>query len=261
MSLDTKNNTDEKPLTAHFPEEKQEVTSQNTDESPYENKAGPSMIFDALEHVRRITGTSRISEKPKVRYLSDEVIKRRQELLDSIEKESLGLNEADADKDVKDSIYYQRAMRHVKRLDNEKKAVLEKISRNFRVFLIIIMAFAGYCVYSVFTREDDGLSSRVRQLQEQLPLNLDHHTALTGVKLNDDEFTLNVVMSKDAFLGQDTGSALDMYVKSASSNFCKIQFFSDMIKQGRRIVVHLSTDDSSVNREFSVSECQNRTDK
>ncbi|MGN1280344.1 MAG: hypothetical protein ACI4UM_00360 [Succinivibrio sp.] len=233
--------------------------SDTADENPYENKAGPSMIFEALDHVRRLTGTERISEKPRVKYLPEDVIERRQELEDSIEKESSVQESNESDDEIGDSLFYKKAMSHVKRLDHEKKAVLEKITRNFRVFLIIILAFAGYCVYSVFTRADDGLSSRVRQLQEQLPLSLDRQTTLTGVNVNDDEFTLNVVMSKDAFSSQDTGNALDLYVNSASSNFCKIQFFSDMIKQGRRIVVHLSTDDNSVYKEFSVSACQSRT--
>ena len=41
---------------------------------------------------------------------------------------------------VDESLFYKKAMQHVNRMNNEKKAVLAKISKNFKLFLIIILA-------------------------------------------------------------------------------------------------------------------------
>lgn len=153
-----------------------------------------------------------------------------------------------------DSLFYKKAMQHVNRMNNEKKAVLAKISKNLKLFLIIIIAFAGYYAYNEYTRSDEELS--VSAIQAKLPLKLDLYTTLQKVSLDDNSLDLEVVKAKESFQDiKDLESALNVYIQSASSNFCKIPLFSDMIKKGRRISVLLKSDDDSFSREFVVSHC------
>ena len=255
-------------------------------EKPYENLAGPSLIYKALEHVRRLNGTERISNPLKARYLPDEIKSRLKDLEDTFEQEGLLENSklqdekvisenpndltpfntdlnSDRYKSLKgvqlgrnadDSLFYKKAMQHVNRMNNEKKAVLAKISKNLKLFLIIIIAFAGYYAYNEYTRSDEELS--VSAIQAKLPLKLDSYTTLQKVSLDDNSLDLEVVKAKESFQDiKDLESALNVYIQSASSNFCKIPLFSDMIKKGRRISVLLKSDDDSFSREFVVSHC------
>lgn len=255
-------------------------------ENPYENLAGPSLIYKALEHVRRLNGTERISKPLKASYLPDEIKSRLKDLEDTFEQEGLLENSklqdekvisenpndlspsntdlnSDRYKSLKgvqfgrnadDSLFYKKAMQHVNRMNNEKKAVLAKISKNLKLFLIIIIAFAGYYAYNEYTRSDEELS--VSAIQAKLPLKLDLYTTLQKVSLDDNSLNLEVIKSKESFQDiKDLESALNVYIQSASSNFCKIPLFSDMIKKGRRISVLLKSDDDSFSREFVVSHC------
>lgn len=266
-------------------------------ENPYENLAGPSLIYEALDHVRRLNGTKPISKPLKVRFLPDDVKERAKALEEEFEKERMSENIKPSDdnsnsqdeinknsrsnmekeeihnidlqkyksfKDihiggkagnkVDESLFYKKAMQHVNRMNNEKKAVLAKISKNFKLFLIIIVAFAGYYAYNVYTRSDEELS--VSALQAKLPIKLDSYTTLQKVALDDNSLNLEVIKSKESFQEiKDLDSALNVYIQSASSNFCKIPLFSDMIKKGRRISVLLKADDNSFNKEFVVSHC------
>lgn len=266
-------------------------------ENPYENLAGPSLIYEALDHVRRLNGTKTISKPLKVRFLPDDVKERLKDLEEEFEKERMSENKKPSDdnsnsqdeinknsisymekeeihnidlqkyksfKDihignkagnkVDESLFYKKAMQHVNRMNNEKKAVLAKISKNFKLFLIIIVAFAGYYAYNVYTRSDEELS--VSALQAKLPIKLDSYTTLQKVSLDDNSLNLEVIKSKESFQEiKDLDSALNVYIQSASSNFCKIPLFSDMIKKGRRISVLLKVDDNSFNKEFVVSHC------
>ena len=266
-------------------------------ENPYENLAGPSLIYEALDHVRCLNGTKPISKPLKVRFLPDDVKERAKALEEEFGKERISENKKTSDdnsnsqdeinknsrsnmekeeihnidlqkyksfKDihiggkvgnkVDESLFYKKAMQHVNRMNNEKKAVLAKISKNFKLFLIIIVAFAGYYAYNVYTRSDEELS--VSALQAKLPIKLDSYTTLQKVSLDDNSLNLEVVKAKESFQDiKDLESALNVYIQSASSNFCKNPLFSDMIKKGRRISVLLKSDDDSFSREFVVSHC------
>ena len=266
-------------------------------ENPYENLAGPSLIYEALDHVRCLNGTKPISKPLKVRFLPDDVKERAKALEEEFGKERISESKKTSDdnsnsqdeinknsrsnmekeeihnidlqkyksfKDihiggkagnkVDESLFYKKAMQHVNRMNNEKKAVLAKISKNFKLFLIIIVAFAGYYAYNVYTRSDEELS--VSAIQSKLPIKLDSYTTLQKVSLDDNSLNLEVVKAKESFQDiKDLESALNVYIQSASSNFCKNPLFSDMIKKGRRISVLLKSDDDSFSREFVVSHC------
>lgn len=128
-------------------------------ENPYENLAGPSLIYKALEHVRRLNGTERISKPLKASYLPDEIKSRLKDLEDTFEQEGLLENsklqdekvisenhnvlfpsntESNTDlnsdrykslkgvqfgRNADDSLFYKKAMQHVNRMNNEKSCV------------------------------------------------------------------------------------------------------------------------------------------
>ena len=58
-------------------------------ENPYENLAGPSLIYEALDHVRRLNGTKPISKPLKVRFLPDDVKERLKDLEEEFENERM----------------------------------------------------------------------------------------------------------------------------------------------------------------------------
>lgn len=66
-------------------------------ENPYENLAGPSLIYEALDHVRRLNGTKPISKPLKVRFLPDDVKERAKALEEEFGKERISENKKTSD--------------------------------------------------------------------------------------------------------------------------------------------------------------------
>lgn len=244
-------------------------------ENPYENKAGPSLYFKALERVRRLNGYEAIHNEIKVKGLPEEVLRRKEELERELDLEAQGLspnnvNQQDKfsdgnskqdaehttteDLDKVETLFYNKAKSRVEQLNLSKSNVSEKIKRNFKLFIIIIVAFIGYYIYGVYFEDSDDKS--LQNVQAQLPIELDDTTTLTAVDLVENNFTLKITKSQEAFKdSQDQEKALNLYIDSAKSNFCKIPLFLDMIKKGKKIVVIMDAKDDSFHKEFSVSKC------
>ena len=149
-------------------------------ENPYENLAGPSLIYEALDHVRRLNGTKPISKPLKVRYLPDDVKERLKDLEEEFEKERMSENKKPSDdnsnsqdeinknsisymekeeihnidlqkyksfKDihignkagnkVDESLFYKKAMQHVNRMNNEKKADYQKLVKKLMKLVLL----------------------------------------------------------------------------------------------------------------------------
>lgn len=167
---------------------------------------------------------------------------------------SLNLQKKYQNFEISDS-YFPKAMNTINRLNSEKNALLLKIRRNFRLFIIIILAFAGYYAYSVYTSKGD--ESTISSIKASLPAKLDKTTTLVDLDKKENTLTLKIVKSKDAFLHDlDLNEALDAYIETASNNFCKIEFFNSMIGSGNAIRVELDADDDSYHREFTVDKCE-----
>ena len=151
--------------------------------------------------------------------------------------------------------YFPKAMKTIDRLNNEKNALLLKIRRNFRLFIIIILAFAGYYAYSVYTSRSD-VSSTLDKIRATLPVKLDNTTTLTDINRVENTLYLKVVKLKDSFDGSRTlNEAVDSYAKTASKNFCSIEFFNSLITGGTAVKVELLSEDNSTLKEFTVDKC------
>ena len=274
LTDDVLNSQKEKLLNDSFKEEK-DGENEPQKENPYENKAGPSLYFKALERVRRLNGYEAIHNEIKVKGLPEEVLRRKEELERELDLEAQGLspnnvNQQDKfsdgnskqdaehttteDLDKVETLFYNKAKSRVEQLNLSKSNVSEKIKRNFKLFIIIIVAFIGYYIYGVYFEDSDDKS--LQNVQAQLPIELDDTTTLTAVDLVENNFTLKITKSQEAFKDtQDQEKALNLYIDRAKSNFCKIPLFLDMIKKGKKIVVIMDAKDDSFHKEFSVSKC------
>ena len=125
--------------------------------------------------------------------------------------------------------YFPKAMKTIDRLNNEKKLLL-KIRRNFRLFIIIILAFAGYYAYSVYTSRDD-VTGTLDKIRATLPVKLDNTTTLTDINRVENTLYLKVVKLKDSFDGSQT------------------------LNEGTAIKVELLSEDNSTLKEFTVDKC------
>src|SRR5574344_206418 len=248
-----------------------DLTKLDNDRPMLLNLAGPSLATKAINRVRRLKGQKTSKNPLKAKYINPEIFDRIKDLEEEFEKEKTleelknnpnlenkeSTDKSNNSKEVDvTSLFYNKAMARIENLNMQKNEVLSKIKRNFRIFIIIIVAFAGYYSFSVYTHNDEELS--LMGVKAKLPLKLDLNTTLTEVNLDGEKFSLKIVKAKDAFKGSENiQKQLDLYVLGASSNFCKVQLFSDMIKSGKKIFVSLDAEDKSYHREFSVGKCEN----
>ena len=146
-------------------------------------------------------------------------------------------------------------MQDVNRINGERAVILGKIAKNFKLFSVVAALFAGYFLYTVYTRNDDALA--VRGIKNKLPMKIDDHLILNDIALSQKTFFLDIIMSKtDFFDAENKDVALDLYIKKTSDNFRKIQIFSDMIKSGKKISVVLNAEDGSFSKSFTVEHCE-----
>lgn len=248
-----------------------DLTKLDNDRPLLLNLAGPSLASKALDRIDNLKGKKRFNNPLKAKYISPKIFEKLKELEEEFNKEKAleelqnnsnltnheipNQSENASDKEI-NSLFYNKAKARIENLNMQKNEVLSKIKRNFRIFIIIIVAFAGYYSFSVYTHNDEELS--LMGVKAKLPLKLDLNTTLTEVNLDGEKFSLKIVKAKDAFKGSENiNKQLDLYILSASSNFCKVQLFSDMIKSGKKIFVSLDAEDKSYHREFSVGKCEN----
>jgi len=258
-------------------EELEDLTRLDYDRSVVLNLAGELYATRAYKLTEKLTGI-KVGENPlKPRYMSREILSRIEELEEEFRKEELLAVKGQMDdpyraelksapKEEKDDMtsenyaqarFYRKAMSKIRNIEDSKNNTYLKIKRNFKLFTVVAVIFAAYYAFNILTHNDDRLS--VQGIQSKLPLPLDRHTLLTGIKIDDLSLKLDISLAKEAFYeAEDPDNALDLYINRASSNFCKIKMFSDMIKSGRKVLVSLvlNTDSRSYHREFSVDKCE-----
>ena len=87
-------------------------------------------------------------------------------------------------------------------------------------------------------------------------MKLDNTTTLTDINRVENTLYLKVVKLKDSFDGSRTlNEAVDSYAKTASKNFCSIEFFNSLITGGTAVKVELLSEDNSTLKEFTVDKC------
>ena len=273
------------PASSNYPDDNfisddeiEDLTKLDFDRSVIMNMAGPLNAKKAIGMVHRIMGDKEKKHPLKPKYIRQDILDKIKELEEEFEKEKLENSEgtnnsedlslskeispdsSDNKSDTVDSQepkarFYAKAMQDVNRINGERAVILGKIARNFKLFIVVAALFAGYFVYTVYTRNDDALA--VRGIKNKLPMKIDDHLILNDIALSQKTFFLDIIMSKtDFFDAENKDVALDLYIKKTSDNFCKIQIFSDMIKSGKKISVVLNAEDGSFSKSFTVEHCE-----
>ncbi len=273
------------PASSNYPDDSfvsddeiEDLTKLDYDRSVIMNMAGPLNAKKAIGMVHRIMGDKEKKHPLKPKYIRQDILDKIKELEEEFEKEKLENSEgtnnsedlslskeispdsSDNKSDTVDSQkpkarFYAKAMQDVNRINGERAVILGKIARNFKLFIVVAALFAGYFVYTVYTRNDDALA--VRGIKNKLPMKIDDHLILNDIALSQKTFFLDIIMSKtDFFDAENKDIALDLYIKKTSDNFCNIQIFSDMIKSGKKISVVLNAEDGSFSKSFTVEHCE-----
>lgn len=273
------------PVSSNYPDDSfvsddeiEDLTRMDYDRSVIMNMAGPMNAKKAVSMMHRIMGEKEKKHPLKPKYIRQDILDKIKDLEAEFEKEELEISEGACNPEpstlskeissghldnAADSIasqepqarFYAKAMQNVNRINGERAVILGKIARNFKLFVVVAALFAGYFVYTVYTRNDDALA--VRGIKNKLPMKLDEHATLNDIALSEKSFFLDIILSKTAFFdAENKDDALDLYIKKTSDNFCKIQTFSDMIKSGKKISVVLNAEDGSFSKSFTVEHCE-----
>ena len=276
------------PVSFNYPDDSfvsddeiEDLTRMDYDRSVIMNMAGPMNAKKAVSMMHRIMGEKEKKHPLKPKYIRQDILDKIKDLEAEFEKEKLENSESTENPensslskeistvqpDKLDSTdasiasqeplarFYAKAMQNVNRINGERAVILGKIARNFKLFVVVAALFAGYFVYTVYTRNDDALA--VRGIKNKLPMKLDEHATLNDIALSEKSFFLDIILSKTAFFdAENKDDALDLYIKKTSDNFCKIQTFSDMIKSGKKISVVLNAEDGSFSKSFTVEYCE-----
>ncbi len=273
------------PVSSNYPDDSfvsddeiEDLTRMDYDRSVIMNMAGPLNAKKAVSMMHRIMGEKEKKHPLKPKYIRQDILDKIKELEAEFEKEKLENSESSDNSEelslAKESSaaptenteetlssqepqarFYAKAMQNVNRINGERAVILGKIARNFKLFMVVAALFAGYFVYTVYTRNDDALA--VRGIKNKLPMKIDEHLILNDIALSQKSFFLDIILSKNAFFdAENKDDALDLYIKKTSDNFCKISIFSDMIRSGKKISVVLNAEDGSFSKSFSVENCE-----
>lgn len=276
------------PASANYPddsfvsdEEIEDLTKLDYDRSVIMNMAGPLNAKKAVSMIHRIMGDKEKKHPLKPKFIRQDILDKIKDLEAEFEKEKQENSECSdnsedssiseelspaATENTDESLsssephepqarFYAKAMQNVNRINGERAVILGKIARNFKLFIVVAALFAGYFVYTVYTRNDDALA--VRGIKNKLPMKIDDHLILNDIALSQKTFFLDIILSKtDFFDAENKDVALDLYIKKTSDNFCKIPIFSDMIKSGKKISVVLNAEDGSFSKSFTVEHCE-----
>ena len=276
--MDVNENNKDIPASSNYPDDNfisddeiEDLTKLDYDRSVIMNMAGPLYAKKAVNMMRRVMGEKEKKHPLKPKYIRQDILDKIKDLEAEFEKERLaeanGINTAPEESLLKSentespnteepqARFYAKAMESVERINGERAVIVGKIARNFKLFTVVAALFAGYFVYSVYTRNDEALE--VQGIKNKLPMKLDEHATLNDIAISKKSFFLDVMLSKNAFFdAENKNVALDLYIKKTSDNFCKISIFSDMIKSGKKISVVLNAEDGSYSKSFTVEHCE-----
>jgi len=262
------------PFSVNYPddnyisdEDLEDLTKLDCDRSMIMNMAGPIQAKKALARMHKIMGEKEKKHPLKPKFISQEILDKIEELEEEFAKENSDTSGEESldenptisspfkdDSNHVEALFYKKAMSSVSRLNVERSVTFSKIARNFKLFIVVAALFAGYFVYTVYTRNGDILA--VENIKNKLPLKLDSNATLDSIDLDKNIFSLGVTLSQSSFFeAQNDNSALDLYIKRTSDKFCKIPIFLDMIKSGKKISVVLKSETGSFSKKFTVENC------
>lgn len=139
--------------------------------------------------------------------------------------------------------------------------ISEKVKTNFRIFVVMIVCFAAYYSYNVFSH--DEVTESVSALKQQLPLKIDEFTSLDKADYDSEGLSLHFEKSSAQFTGlpeEAVNSQLDLFMEGAQG-LCKNHTVALIVGSEKKVTVLLDADDGSFHREFILDKCKNENGK
>lgn len=188
-----------------------------------------------------------------------DAIKRKLEALD---KESAkqkdqeeGTGTAPGTDDDGGSRFFGLAQTAIARSKSRMSRSAELFKKNFKIFLIIIIAFAGYYVYLNYIGQP--VIQSFSDLKEATPLKLDDYTTLNKVEEDGPWIVMEIIKDEAYYQGQSIAQreeSLDRIEANAQS-LCSNSILGSMIRNGHKITVLLKGSAGSFTRNFTVEQC------
>ena len=151
--------------------------------------------------------------------------------------------------------FYHKYQELLERQQEHQAANKEKVKRNLKVALVVIVGLVGYMLFSKFALDKDAAS--IEELKAALPLTIDETTAMVRIDDRNDDFRIFFEKDPKAFEGwseHQKQAALDQFSKNAPL-LCKNQLLNHIITSGKKVTVILEATDRSFSRQYSVDQC------
>ncbi len=203
------------------------------------------MVFnkDSLEVIRRAAGDpspKRYEMPSDIRERLDE-INRQARLQESMEDEG-------------GSRFYDKASRILNRSLKKSRETSLRLKRNFKIFLVVVLSFAGYYLYGEYLKKD---VDSIEALQQTVPLRLDENTVLTAVENLTSEVILRITKDADydAAVSPEEREAELNRIADNAQQLCKNSLLGQIVRNGRNLTVILAAEDGSYERRIEIRQC------
>lgn len=174
------------------------------------------------------------------------------EYLEALHKKEQHLDEEEDE--IMQSHLYKKAKSHMQIAQEQEQSLKDKIAKNFKIVLVVIVGLIGYYLYGNYIRE---IPNELDELKQALPLKIDKYTTIEKIEENDKNLTMYIVKSNELYNGasaQEIQERLNNVAHSAQ-NMCKIPIIYSMIESGKTLTVLLSTQDNAYKSSITIDKC------
>ncbi len=226
-----------------------------------DKRCRPALTAEDLDNTKAVTrALNRAGHEPARLYERSEdlpyTIKRKLEALDqesAQEKEGAGIMPDPHDDGG--SRFFGMAQAALSRSKGRMSQSTKLFKKNFKIFLVIIIAFAGYYVYLNYIGRP--VIQSFSELKQATPLQLDDYTTLNKVEEDGPWIVMEIIKDEAYYQGQSIEQreeSLDRIEANAQS-LCSNSILGSMIRNGRKITVLLKGSAGSFTRNFTVEQC------
>lgn len=160
----------------------------------------------------------------------------------------------DDEDDLEQSRIYKKAKSHIYKVKSQEQSLKDKLSKNFKIVLVVIVGLIGYYMYGNYIRE---MPNELDELKQALPLKIDEYTTIEKIDEDDKGLTMYIVKANELYAGsnpQEIQTRLDNVAQGAQ-NMCKIPIIYSMIESGKTLTVLLSTQDDAYKSSIIIDKC------